>query len=118
MKMRSRPSEHIRRLRGWLVPTALLALAPKCVLCGLAYTGLGAALGVRGPELCGATGTDRLWPMALLLLLVIVVPALVLARRYRALKRDPVHSAGNTSSSSTSKISPDSGGTMPACMLP
>jgi hypothetical protein len=42
--------------RGWLVPAALLALAPKCVLCLLAYAGLGAALGLGGPELCGASG--------------------------------------------------------------
>jgi hypothetical protein len=41
--------------RGWLIPAALLALAPKCVLCVLAYAGLGAALGLGGPELCGAT---------------------------------------------------------------
>jgi hypothetical protein len=42
-------------LRRWLVPAALFALTPKCVLCVLAYTGLGVALGLGGPELCGAT---------------------------------------------------------------
>ena len=42
--------------RGWLLPAALFALAPKCVLCLLAYAGLGAALGLGGPELCGASG--------------------------------------------------------------
>jgi hypothetical protein len=42
------------RLRRWLVPVTLLTLTPKCVLCVLAYTGLGAALGLGGPELCGA----------------------------------------------------------------
>ncbi len=46
--------ERARRLRRWLVPAALLALVPKCVLCVLAYTGLGVALGLGGPELCGA----------------------------------------------------------------
>lgn len=32
---------------------ALLAVAPKCVACLVAYIGLGAALGLGGPELCG-----------------------------------------------------------------
>jgi hypothetical protein len=36
------------------MPAALLALAPKCVLCVLAYVGLGTALGLSGQELCGA----------------------------------------------------------------
>jgi hypothetical protein len=35
-------------------PAALLALAPKCLLCVLAYGGLGAAIGIGAPELCGA----------------------------------------------------------------
>lgn len=35
-----------------------LALAPKCLLCGLAYAGL---LGLGGVELCGATPTAS-WP--------------------------------------------------------
>ena len=38
-----------------LGPVALLALAPKCGMCVLAYAGLGAALGLSGPEVCGAT---------------------------------------------------------------
>lgn len=46
------------RLRGWLVPAALLALAPKCLLCVAAYVGLGAMLGLGGPELCGTSGND------------------------------------------------------------
>jgi LPXTG-motif cell wall-anchored protein len=42
------------RAARWLLPAALLALAPKCVLCVLAYVGLGTALGLSGPELCSA----------------------------------------------------------------
>lgn len=42
-----------RRFR-WLVSAALLAAAPKCLACVLGYLGLGAALGLAGPELCGA----------------------------------------------------------------
>ncbi|MBI3884126.1 MAG: hypothetical protein HY302_00085 [Opitutae bacterium] len=37
------------------MPAALLALTPKCVLCVAAYVGLGAALGLGGPELCGGS---------------------------------------------------------------
>jgi hypothetical protein len=36
------------------IPALLLAFAPKCAVCLLAYAGLGAALGLSGPELCGA----------------------------------------------------------------
>ena len=60
MNMPSQPPEHpLRRLvrtRGWLIPVALFAFVPKCGLCLLAYAGLGAALGLGGPELCGASG--------------------------------------------------------------
>jgi hypothetical protein len=44
----------------WLLPAALLALTPKCVLCVLAYAGLGTALGLGGPELCGVAGDSSL----------------------------------------------------------
>jgi len=53
--MRSRCAEFSRRAVRGLLPAALLVLAPKCVLCALAYAGLGAALGLGGPELCGTT---------------------------------------------------------------
>jgi hypothetical protein len=59
----SRPTLEI--LRGWLLPAALFAVAPKCLLCLLAYAGLGAALGLGGPEICGAT--DGISPLPLLL---------------------------------------------------
>ena len=45
-----------RRLgAGGFVSAALFALAPKCGLCLLSYAGLGAALGLGGAEICGAT---------------------------------------------------------------
>lgn len=54
---RRRPfADRVRRLLRWLIPAALLVLAPKCVLCVLAYVGLGVAVGLGGPEICGATG--------------------------------------------------------------
>lgn len=43
-----------KRRRYWIVPAAALAVAPKCVLCLLAYAGL---LGLGGAELCG--GPER-----------------------------------------------------------
>jgi hypothetical protein len=46
------------RAARWLLPAALLALAPKCVLCVLAYVGLGTALGLSGPELCSAVSNS------------------------------------------------------------
>ena len=49
------PSEMVRRPLRSLVPLALVALAPKCVVCGLAYAGIGAALGFGAPKLCGST---------------------------------------------------------------
>ena len=54
--------EFSRRAVRWFLPTALLALTPKCLLCVLAYAGLGAALGRSGPEICGAsTGSPASW---------------------------------------------------------
>ncbi len=55
-----------RRAVPWLLPTALLALAPKCLLCVAAYAGFGAALGLGGPEICGAAaGAPGSWASSL-----------------------------------------------------
>lgn len=59
-----RPEPRRRAVR-WLGAAALLALAPKCTLCVLAYAGLGAALGLGGPEICGAAGPPDAWTTAL-----------------------------------------------------
>ncbi|MBL9185926.1 MAG: hypothetical protein JNK23_00465 [Opitutaceae bacterium] len=54
------------RVGRWLLPAALLAFVPKCLLCAAAYAGLGAALGLGGPELCGASsGSPASWPSSL-----------------------------------------------------
>jgi len=54
--------EFYRRAIRWLWPAAMLALTPKCLLCVLAYAGLGAALGLGGPEICGApAGSPGSW---------------------------------------------------------
>lgn len=55
-------TEFSRRACRWLWPAALLALMPKCLLCVLAYAGLGATLGLGGPEICGgSTSSSILW---------------------------------------------------------
>jgi hypothetical protein len=43
-----------RRAVRWLLPAAALSLTPKCLLCLGAYLGLGALVGLSGPEFCGA----------------------------------------------------------------
>jgi len=58
----------LARASGWLIPAALLALTPKCVLCVLAYAGIGTALGLGGPEICGALGETSGHPAMLLIL--------------------------------------------------
>jgi len=64
--MPSRLIELSRRATRWLLPATALALAPKCLLCVLAYAGLGAALGLGGPELCGApAGSPASWAPSL-----------------------------------------------------
>ena len=64
--MPSRRTEFSRRATRWLLPAAVLALAPKCLLCVLAYAGLGAALGLGGPEICGASaGLPASWASSL-----------------------------------------------------
>lgn len=52
--MPSRLTERVRRPWSTLVALALLALAPKCVLCLVAYAGFAAAFGLGEGELCGA----------------------------------------------------------------
>ena len=55
-------SSPVSRVVRWLLPTALLALTPKCLLCMAAYAGLGTALGLGGPEICGApAGSPGSW---------------------------------------------------------
>jgi hypothetical protein len=51
-----------RRAVGWFLPAAMFALTPKCVICVVAYAGLGAALGLGRSEICGASaGSPGSW---------------------------------------------------------
>ena len=50
----------------WLWPATVLAVLPKCLVCVFAYAGVGAALGLGGPELCGGSNASPLgWATAL-----------------------------------------------------
>jgi len=67
MSSQRRESFRLSRAARWFLPAALLALAPKCLLCIAAYAGLGAALGFGGREICGARANS---PASLTLSLV------------------------------------------------
>lgn len=54
--MRARLFEFFRHPRRGVAALVLLAVAPKCVVCVAAYVGVGAVLGLGGPEWCGGTG--------------------------------------------------------------
>ena len=52
--MPARLAKFLRRSWRGVVAVALLAVAPKCGLCLVGWLGLGALLGLGGPEICGA----------------------------------------------------------------
>lgn len=58
MSKRLPPADRVHRAARWLWPAAVLAIAPKCLLCVLAYAGLATALGLGGPEICGSGGAS------------------------------------------------------------
>ena len=82
--MSARLAKLLRHPFRLLGSAALLALAPKCGCCLLAYAGLGAALGLRVPEICGAAAGP---PIARALLLAVSGVALGLAGRSALLGR-------------------------------
>jgi hypothetical protein len=79
-------SSSLRRAVRWLVPAAALALAPKCLLCVLAYAGLASALGLGGRELCGGPAeSPHAWiPLTAAALLVLGGVAMIARRHFRA----------------------------------
>ena len=84
-------SSRVGRAVRWLLPTALLALTPKCLLCIAAYAGLGAALGFGGPEMCGAPNTTPMSWVSLVALFGIDlgVVGILVGRRARCAARSP-----------------------------
>jgi len=80
--------KYVRHSVRWLVPAALLALTPKCVLCLLAYAGIGSVLGLGAPEICGATepSMTTLWSATFVLGAVALTAIGLYARRRSATK--------------------------------
>ena len=74
--------EFVRRVFRWFSVAGIVALAPKCLLCLVAYSGAGAALGTAlgGLEICGAS-TDRPGNAIAWLTMLGAVVGLVFARR-------------------------------------
>lgn len=56
-----RTARHGTRWRQVVLPAVVFALVPKCMLCGLAYLGLGTLLGLTGSELCGGGTSTGHW---------------------------------------------------------
>ena len=75
-----RPASRLGRggeLAGWIVPSATLALLPKCPVCVAAYVALATGIGISLP-----TAT---WLRALLVLVCVAALVFFAARRLRSL---------------------------------
>jgi hypothetical protein len=89
-RMVSRVTAFLRQPFRPLAAVGVLALAPKCVLCLAAYAGLGALLGIRSREICGAAGPGFPWREALAgAALAVGVLGSVVKRRPGTERRDP-----------------------------
>ena len=76
-----RPASQLRRggeIAGWIVPTATLALIPKCPVCVVAYVALATGIGISLP-----TAT---YLRAMLVVLCVASLVFITARRLRSLK--------------------------------
>ncbi|MDB6021104.1 MAG: hypothetical protein JWQ04_961 [Pedosphaera sp.] len=75
-----RPASRLRRvgeIAGWIVPSALLALLPKCPLCVAAYVALATGIGISLP-----TAT---YLRAMLVAVCVASLVFIAARRLRSL---------------------------------
>lgn len=78
--------EIFRRAARWFLSTAALALAPKCVVCVAAYFGLGAALGLGGPEICGASAGPAVPWATLLAASGVILSVIGLVTRFKCVQ--------------------------------
>ena len=103
---RSRAEIVLRAIR-WLSIAAIVALAPKCLLCLAAYAGVGAALGTTlgGLEICGAPSGGPGNSLAWFTMLGVVV-GLVFVRRCTNQKRGCDHRASDHEEADNQKSTP------------
>ena len=74
------PASRLRRggeIAGWIIPSATLALLPKCPVCVAAYVALATGIGISLP-----TAT---WLRAMLVLVCVAALVFCTARRLRSL---------------------------------
>jgi hypothetical protein len=91
------PVEILRGSLRWLPAAALVAVAPKCIVCLAAYLGVGATLGVKfaGPEICGAPARTLEGAIAWFSMAGAAVGIFVLRRLSgSSITNEPVHSTG------------------------
>ena len=67
----------------WLGTAATILIAPKCLVCVIAYAGLGAAIGIGGTELCGGPTDSPLARATLLSIPALGVCVVILSARMR-----------------------------------
>ena len=75
-----RPASRLRRggeLAGWIIPSATLALLPKCPACVVAYVALATGIGISLPTAA--------WLRAMLVLVCVMSLVFIVARRLRSL---------------------------------
>lgn len=79
---KSRRADRRGRLLRWGLGAALLALTPKCLVCVAAYLGIVGLLGLKVPELCGASRSGvSAWVWSAIVVIVVAITVLLWRRR-------------------------------------
>jgi hypothetical protein len=86
--MPPQPARFPGHLRRGVTAVLLLVAAPKCVVCVVGWLGLGTALGLGGPEMCGASDApDRRAAVLLFVATLALASAGALALRHHRKSR-------------------------------